>query len=1212
MATSSEMELSQRTYTTCRPFIIAGFDLPLSERRLKGKSEDSHNAIEWWQRAVVESVGSEIFKGMLLAPAGLSPNVDSSGEKMRHNWSLESDNTHSALGLELVEFSCPLLNVRFDGVDGQLAYPYLHHRLEIDRLIRAQQSTAYRNGGMPISLHAVTPGLIGATLRRIASERNLPFVANYFPNLLGELEQRALATLNEWRSNRQLSLRAILGASGLGDDVFPWLIQEDDLWNDIQSIWRNVQLAQNKLLTTHNWWSLSWGKALLWIVRHLSSYAADRVTGTVAMRDIARDLERLADKLEVRLPGRGGVVRSEGVEEVFRRLARLVAQSYLRWFYRDCDLVMAWGDSSTCSELRDALGIDGGRIRWVENGQSPWTVDQMVRTHDEAVRANAQAVRQPRVIPLQSHAWEEVAADMPQFSSFAAISDIHLGDGDPVERALGLAKLYDCLRHLGIESVFYVGDIGELSATRKRYENHQLIFNRVRQDRQVSTNMKLDLLMSKIEIPDLDPASRRYGSIVEQLRKDALRRGLIPYLNGEPIDILPGISAVSGDKSCILGGTDLRETAIVGNHDEGLDLGEVLPGCLVAPSLVHYSLEHGAVFHHGHALGLMAFRQSLEQSENVQQICDTLTTESLGSELETAAVVHDAATASWRLSEGMIDLRRLWKETLQPTMSRAVQSFRELRQSGASDNDGLNVRFLESLLSPADDLHLAAQLAAAADHPDSPCWIEVGGHSHVPGIDKVRVAHPRYKTECTKLVVNCGKFHGDPMTCVVAKFPEVVIAQWSKREQEWRISMRASLTAVEWRDAQRMVAAANLTGGSTGSVRRTTASKRSFATDCRQLDGKVLCECPTEGDGHITRLQCLYPFYQAQGVTRTILSGPRAESTQALTGIDVDLRATGYALLYDDRGNVRRWSSMADMRRRSRAVESEARQLAKVLGRFDYLISDFGPTITRAYQLAAQHGSKPGSPLPRLFQVSHQAALLSRYREHLPQVRADRISPIDRRLGQWAIDRLGAGEIIGFHYERYHEDCFNPLIRPDLLGEKARFDGDFILVVLRADLQTLRELIAPARIKADWKIYTDRVQSPTKLSPGIFAMPRCRTSFQNDLLHCQGVLADCGFGITSEVLHLGIPFVGRPVGRHFEQLSNAAALEKISQVGVVYDLQRYDTRRLLESVLGLSPSASRPLSRTGMMGPIGRYNGVAEQVAHRMFGGAGDPGKSLL
>jgi uncharacterized protein (TIGR00661 family) len=54
-----------------------------------------------------------------------------------------------------------------------------------------------------------------------------------------------------------------------------------------------------------------------------------------------------------------------------------------------------------------------------------------------------------------------------------------------------------------------------------------------------------------------------------------------------------------------------------------------------------------------------------------------------------------------------------------------------------------------------------------------------------------------------------------------------------------------------------------------------------------------------------------------------------------------------------------------------------------------------------------------------------------------------------------------------------------------------------------------------------------------------------RSEFLADLARCRGVIANAGFTLASECLHLGVALLVKPVQGQLEQESNAVALEQL-------------------------------------------------------------------
>jgi hypothetical protein len=84
--------------------------------------------------------------------------------------------------------------------------------------------------------------------------------------------------------------------------------------------------------------------------------------------------------------------------------------------------------------------------------------------------------------------------------------------------------------------------------------------------------------------------------------------------------------------------------------------------------------------------------------------------------------------------------------------------------------------------------------------------------------------------------------------------------------------------------------------------------------------------------------------------------------------------------------------------------------------------------------------------------------------------------------------------------------------------------------------------------------------------------PASRDAFLADLSTCSGVIANAGFTLASECLHLGIRLLVKPVHGQLEQESNCVALTRLGLGSVSRELRRNDVAVWLEEP---APAAQR-------------------------------------
>jgi len=238
-----------------------------------------------------------------------------------------------------------------------------------------------------------------------------------------------------------------------------------------------------------------------------------------------------------------------------------------------------------------------------------------------------------------------------------------------------------------------------------------------------------------------------------------------------------------------------------------------------------------------------------------------LTEPQLRASLETAQVIYSMTSALWRACAKRIDVRGLWKNDLQPSLSRFVQWHRDRHSNSPSEQTEFS-QFLSGVISPVDNATVAAQTGITARSFGEFCWAICDGHSHRPSIEFVSAVHPRTGRQTGCLSVNCGKFHGKNITVVMLRFPEAAIFEWVERDQCYYLLTRYRLNGKQLETVLDPIGRQN----SPSLPLRIVPTKQTART---------LLEVCTEGGGHSERQLALLPYYEAHGTVRVAASGDR-------------------------------------------------------------------------------------------------------------------------------------------------------------------------------------------------------------------------------------------------------------------------------------------------------------------------------------------------
>jgi len=125
---------------------------------------------------------------------------------------------------------------------------------------------------------------------------------------------------------------------------------------------------------------------------------------------------------------------------------------------------------------------------------------------------------------------------------------------------------------------------------------------------------------------------------------------------------------------------------------------------------------------------------------------------------------------------------------------------------------------------------------------------------------------------------------------------------------------------------------------------------------------------------------------------------------------------------------------------------------------------------------------------------------------------------------------------------------FPPLLRREIL-EAVPSEGDYVLVYVTSPAPALAKLLRSVRCR--FIAYGFGREGKSE-EGNIFYKKPSLEGFFADLVSARAVIANSGFSLVSEALHLGKPYLAVPVSHQFEQVFNAYWVEK-SGYGAYWD-----------------------------------------------------------
>ncbi|TXF76324.1 glycosyltransferase family protein [Chryseobacterium sp.] len=294
---------------------------------------------------------------------------------------------------------------------------------------------------------------------------------------------------------------------------------------------------------------------------------------------------------------------------------------------------------------------------------------------------------------------------------------------------------------------------------------------------------------------------------------------------------------------------------------------------------------------------------------------------------------------------------------------------------------------------------------------------------------------------------------------------------------------------------------------------------------------KILYSIQGTGNGHVSRAREIIPHLKKYGQLDLLLSG-----TQAEVGLEDDIKYQykGFGYVFGKRGSIdfgetwKRFDSFNFLK--------EIRELP--VNDYDLIINDFEPVTAWACKLRNK----------KSVALSHQSAFLS---SKTPQLEGF-------HWGKFITTHYApATEYFAFHFEKYDEHIYTPVIRSEVRNLKIG-NSDHYTVYLPAYsdefiLNQIRNIP-----DTNWQIFSKHaVKGYVKDNAEVF--PICNADFLSSLATSKGFLTGGGFEGPAEALFLGKKVLSVPMTHQYEQQCNALALEKMG-IPVIWNQKEFNLK----------------------------------------------------
>lgn len=297
---------------------------------------------------------------------------------------------------------------------------------------------------------------------------------------------------------------------------------------------------------------------------------------------------------------------------------------------------------------------------------------------------------------------------------------------------------------------------------------------------------------------------------------------------------------------------------------------------------------------------------------------------------------------------------------------------------------------------------------------------------------------------------------------------------------------------------------------------------------------KVLYAIQATGNGHISCAIELMPFLEKYGEVHTFLSG---NNSSLQVPFNVQYKSKGVSLFYGNTGGLDYFKMLRAFN--PIKIVKDAQQLP--VEKYDVVINDFESITTLACKLkniSCVH-------------FGHQASFVS----------ANTPRPTKKDfIGEWILKNYAHGKAnIGLHFEQYDDFIFSPILKTSILQATPQNKGHITVYLSHYSDAVVAKSLSAIKNKT-FQVFSKQVQQIT-WQGNICFMPVNNELFTQSLINCEGIITGAGFETPAEALYLGKKLLCMPIHGQYEQLCNAAAIEKFN-VPIIHNIQAHFAEKI--------------------------------------------------
>ncbi len=280
---------------------------------------------------------------------------------------------------------------------------------------------------------------------------------------------------------------------------------------------------------------------------------------------------------------------------------------------------------------------------------------------------------------------------------------------------------------------------------------------------------------------------------------------------------------------------------------------------------------------------------------------------------------------------------------------------------------------------------------------------------------------------------------------------------------------------------------------------------------------KILYAIQGTGNGHLSRALEIIPILQQYGEVDILISGNQSQVTLPF---DVHYRFHGLSFVASKSGGISYFKSLLNIK--LVRLINEIRKLK--VERYNLVISDFEPIS--AWACAIRN--------IKCVQLSHQAAVMHK---NSPK------PPIKHVVGNYVLNHYCPSNVnYGFHFEKYAESIFLPVIRKQVRELDTRNDGHYVVYLPAYHDDALHQFLW--NFSARWTVFS-KYTTTKYTKDNVTFLPVENELFLENLASCSGVLCGAGFELPAEAIYLKKKLMVIPMENQFEQQCNAESLKRL-------------------------------------------------------------------